>query len=45
MKIAVLGGGFNPPTRAYEEIADLVLNEYGIGKVLLIPYKQTNSKR
>lgn len=40
MLIAILGGGFNPPTIAYEKIVRLVLGKASVDQVWLMPYRQ-----
>jgi len=49
MKIAVLGGSFNPLHNGHAMLADTIIREYGFDKVLFVPtynppHKQINSK-
>lgn len=49
MKIAVLGGSFNPLHNGHAMLADTVIREYGFDKILFVPtynppHKQINSK-
>jgi len=40
MRIAILGGAFNPPTLAYERIVRSVLDKGRVDEVWLVPYRQ-----